>query len=109
MSHILNFEDFLNEGAKFNPKPFNQVKPGNTAHVLGHDGAWEVLATGYGRDYESKLKKYDTYRTISVMKKNPGNYGMEKSDFDELELIAVKHGDMINVYTYDDGGSWVNK
>ena len=53
MKHIHTFESFLNENVKFNPKPFDQVKPGNTAHVVGSDNAWEVLATGYGADYES--------------------------------------------------------
>jgi len=109
MKHIKTFESFLNEVASFNPKPFDQVKPGNTAHVIGDTNAWEVLATCNGKDFDAKLKKYDESGAVSDMKKNPKSYGMEPSDFDELELIAVKHGSEVAVYTYDDGGAWVNK
>ena len=109
MSHILNFEDFLNEGVKFNPKPFNQVKPGNTAHVFGSNDTWSVIATGLGKDFKSKLQKYDESGAVTDMQNNPEDFGMDKSDWAELELIAVEFEGEVAVYTYGDDGAWVNK
>ena len=104
-----NNEESVDEAVKFNPKPFNQVRPGNTAYVMGSSDAWKVLAVGTGKEFDSKLKKYDTSGIIADMKSRPDNFGLEKGDFEELELIAVEHGKNIAVYTYDEGGAWVNK
>jgi hypothetical protein len=109
MKHIKTFESFLNEAVKYNPKPFDQVKAGNTAHVIGSDDAWEVLATGLGADFKSKLQKYDVSGVVSSMMQNPRSYGMDRSEWEELELIAVKHEAQVEVYTYGDDGAWVNK
>ncbi len=104
-----NNEEYVNEAVKFNPKPFNQVKAGDTAYVMGSSNPWKVLAVGTGKEFDSKLKKHDASGVIADMKSRPDNYGLEKGDFEELELIAVQNGKEIAVYTYDDGGAWVNK
>ena len=102
-------EEYVNEAVKFNPKPFNQVKAGDTAYVMGSSNPWKVLAVGTGKEFDSKLKKHDASGVIADMKSRPDNFGLEKGDFEELELIAVQNGKEIAVYTYDDGGAWVNK
>ena len=109
MEHIKTFESFVNEGMKHNPKPFDQIKPGDTAHTIGDNNSWEVLVTGYGKDYDSKLKKYDESGTVRDIKRRPSNYGMEQEDFEESRFIAVKRGSNIRVFTYDEGVIWVNK
>jgi len=109
MKHIKTFESFINEAIKFNPKPFDKVKPGNTAYTVGDTNAWEVIATGYGDDYDSKLKKYDESGVVGDMKKNPKSYGLTPEEFADLEFIAIKHGNETMVFTYDDGGAWVNE
>lgn len=101
MKHVKLFEDFVNEAQiKFKPKGFNQVKPGNTAHVYGDDNAWEVIATGYGKDFDSKLSKYDKSGAAEELKDDP--------NFDDIFFIAVKHGSETAVYVYGSDGAWVN-
>ena len=109
MSHIKSFNNFINESAGFNPKPFNKVKPGDIATVVDDFGEWVVIATAYGSEYDSKLKKYDRDRVIYYMKSSAASYGLEPGDFDESEFIVVKSGLMTFIYSYGDDGAWVNK
>jgi hypothetical protein len=112
MKHIPTFEEFLNESVKqvkYDPKPFDQVKPGDTAYVIGDSSAWEVIASGYGDEFDAKLKKYDVSGSVSDMQQNPPRYGMTKNEFKEIELIAIKNKYETAVYFYDDSGAWVNK
>lgn len=109
MKNLPTYEQFINESIKFNPKPFDKVKPGDIAYTIGDKDQWEVVATGYGDEYDSKLKKYDESGSVYDMKKNPKSYGMSKSDFDNIEFIAIKNGNETMVFTYDNGGAWVNE
>jgi hypothetical protein len=105
MKHVKTFESFISdsmsEAAKYNPKSFDQVKPGNTAFVYGDDNAWQVVDTAMGKDFDKKLKKYDQSGAADELKND--------SDWDTMELIAVKHNSEVAVYTYGEDGAWVNK
>ena len=106
-NHIPTFDSFVNESMA-RIKPFNRVKKGDIAEVLGSSDKWIVLATGTGKEFDKVLKKFDESGIVADMKKRPDNYGLEDGDFEELDLIAVKspRGES-SVYTYDFDGAFV--
>lgn len=105
MAHIKTFENFLNEGMQYNPKPFSEVKPGDIAQVSGDPNKWEVVTTAYGREYNTKLKPHDKDKLIADMKASL----LEPGEFASLEFVVVKHRKLSYIYTYDEDGAWVNK
>ncbi len=108
--YIPTFDQYLNESdineAK-KIKDFPKVKVGDKAKDYA-DHEWTVIAKGLGREYDKFLAKYDSSGAMLDMKHKPASFGMSKSDWDQLELIAVsnKEGEYV-VYTYDPDGACV--
>jgi hypothetical protein len=108
---IPSFDQFVNESNSINEakkiKDFDKVKVGDKAKDYG-DETSTVIAKGYGRDYDKILAKYDSSGAVLDMKHKPSAFGMTKSDWDNLELIAVENSDgEFVVYTYDPDGACV--
>jgi hypothetical protein len=85
--------------------PFEKVKPGMYATSVD-DEPFEVVAKGYGYEYDSKLKKYDRNGIVKDIKDNPSTYGMLSADFDVTPWVVVNMENEANpsIYTYDTDG-----
>jgi hypothetical protein len=111
MKHIKTFESFLNESNSINEakkmKDFAKVKIGDKAEDY-EDREWTVVAKGLGREYDKVLAKYDSSGAVQDMKHNLASVGMSKSDWDNLELIAVSDSTgEFAVYVYEPDGACV--
>lgn len=110
-TYIPSFDQFINESNSINEakkiKDFEDVKIGDKAEDY-NDENLTVVAKGYGKDYDRILAKYDSSGAVLDMKNRPSSFGMSKSEWNDLELIAVKDsvGEFI-VYTYDPDGACV--
>ncbi len=110
IQYIPTFDQFINE-SNINEakkiKDFPKVKVGDKAKDYS-DHEWTVVAKGLGREYDKVLAKYDSSGALLDMKHKPSSFGMTKSDWDQLELIAVSDssGEFV-VYTYDPDGACV--
>jgi hypothetical protein len=106
-NYIQSFDNFINE-ASAKIKPFDSVKPGDKAEVLGDTAKWTVIDKAKGKDYAKVLKKYDNSGVVSDMMKNHSDHGLTKKEFDEMPFIAIKspRGES-EVYTYEIDAAFV--
>lgn len=114
IENLKDLKDFIKQNeSKINEaaakiKPFDSVKPGDKAEVLGDTAKWSVIDKAKGKDYAKVLKKYDNSGVVSDMMKNHTDHGLTKKEFEEMPFIAIKspRGET-EVYTYEIDAAFV--
>jgi hypothetical protein len=117
--HIPTFDQFINESNDTDKltttdeifesgrvKDFSKVKVGDKAEDY-HGEEWKVVAKGTGKEFDKVLAKYDDSGAMLDMQIKPAQFGLSKTDWDELEMIAVERGREKAVFTYDPDGACV--
>ena len=93
IENLKDLKDFIKQNeSKINEaaakiKPFDSVKPGDKAEVLGDTAKWSVIDKAKGKDYAKVLKKYDNSGVVSDMMKNHTDHGLTKKNSKRCLLL----------------------